>query len=296
MTEPRRADVVVHAADGVALAGWWWRQAERAPVVVMAHGFSAVKEMGLELFARAYARAGFNVLVFDHRNLGASGGEPRGAIDPWHQARDYGAALDWVTTRPGVDPSRVALWGTSFSGGEVIACTAIDERVRATVAMVPWCGPGDLVADDRALARRGEAFRAALRGGVAGTAVDLSIAVVSDDATPAVMPQPEAWEWYTTTARAAEGRWANSVSLSGLNTDPPFDPVAAADAIETPVWIGLAAGDAICPPAHAHALARRVRGPVDVHEYPGHHFVLYRPPLADEVMIRTTAFLRSALG
>ncbi len=52
------------------------------PLIVMAHGFSATQEMYLDDFAEAFSQAGFLVLVYDNRNLGASGGEPRGEIDP----------------------------------------------------------------------------------------------------------------------------------------------------------------------------------------------------------------------
>jgi fermentation-respiration switch protein FrsA (DUF1100 family) len=47
------------------------------PAVVMAHGFSAVKEMYLDRFADVFAAAGLGALVFDNRNFRASGGEPR---------------------------------------------------------------------------------------------------------------------------------------------------------------------------------------------------------------------------
>ena len=52
-----------------------------APTIVMAHGFSAVKEMfHLSSYAERFEAAGFVVLVFDFRFLGASEGNPRGQI------------------------------------------------------------------------------------------------------------------------------------------------------------------------------------------------------------------------
>ena len=65
-------------AEGVILRGWFYAaEASPAPAVVMAHGFSAVKEMYLDSFAEVFNGAGLNVLVFDNRNFGASDGEPR---------------------------------------------------------------------------------------------------------------------------------------------------------------------------------------------------------------------------
>ena len=86
-------------AEGTTLRGWLYRAGgagQAAPVVVMAHGFSAVKEMYLDKFAEVFAAAGLNVLVFDNRCFGASDGEPRQEIDPWAQVRDYRAGA-----RPG---------------------------------------------------------------------------------------------------------------------------------------------------------------------------------------------------
>ena len=83
-------------AEGVTLRGWFYRpDGARGPwpTVVMAHGFSAVKEMYLDAFAEGFAAAGLASLVFDNRNFGASDGEPRQEIDPWAQVRDYRHAI-----------------------------------------------------------------------------------------------------------------------------------------------------------------------------------------------------------
>ena len=127
-------------AEGTTLRGWFY-PAERASgpgaAVVMAHGFSAVKEMYLDSFAEVFAAAGLNVLVFDNRCFGASDGEPRQEIDPWAQVRDYRDAITYVSTVPGVDPNRIGIWGSSYSGGHVLVVAAIDRRVKAVVSQVP---------------------------------------------------------------------------------------------------------------------------------------------------------------
>ena len=75
-------------AEGVTLRGWFYRpdgSSDAVPTVVMAHGFSAVKEMYLDAYAERFTNAGLAALVFDNRNFGASEGEPRQEIDPWAQ-------------------------------------------------------------------------------------------------------------------------------------------------------------------------------------------------------------------
>jgi len=87
---------VEFGAEGVILRGWFY-PAEgspgTAPTIVLAHGFSAVKEMYLDKYAELFAAHGLNALVFDNRNFGDSDGAPRQEIDPWAQVRDYRHAI-----------------------------------------------------------------------------------------------------------------------------------------------------------------------------------------------------------
>ena len=137
---------------GVTLRGDLWLPSVPgpAPGVVMAHGFSAVRTMALPEYAEAFATAGLAVLAYDHRNLGDSDGEPRQEINPWAQARDLRHALTWLAERPEVDADRLGLWGSSFSGGEAIVVAAVDRRVKAVVANVPWVGSGGGSGDEAA--------------------------------------------------------------------------------------------------------------------------------------------------
>src|SRR5260370_1414559 len=76
--EMTRRDIEFNA-EGVTLRGWFYPAegaGRSAPAVVMAHGFSAVKEMYLDSFAEVFAAAGLSALVYDNRNFGASGGGP----------------------------------------------------------------------------------------------------------------------------------------------------------------------------------------------------------------------------
>ena len=85
-----RSDVRIPTGDGVELAGWLYQPEGSGPhpAVVLSHGFSALKVMGLDPVARALAEAGFVAVAYDHRNYGASGGSPRHESDPWQQVHD----------------------------------------------------------------------------------------------------------------------------------------------------------------------------------------------------------------
>lgn len=124
---------VAFEVEGTRVRGWLYLPEERsskAPCVVMGHGLGGTMAVGLDGYARRYREAGFAVLVFDYRYLGESGGEPRQLVWIPHQLQDWAAAVEYARGLDEVNPSRVALWGTSLSGGHVIVAAARDHRDR----------------------------------------------------------------------------------------------------------------------------------------------------------------------
>ncbi len=126
-------------SEGVQITGWLYLPteppSEPAPAVVVSHGFAYVKEIFADHdYPDAFAAAGFVVLVFDHPCTGASEGLPRQELDPIRQQRAYRDAITYLAQRPEVDPDRIGIWGTSYSGGHVLAVGASDRRVRCVVS------------------------------------------------------------------------------------------------------------------------------------------------------------------
>ena len=82
-------EVVEFPSEGATLRGRFYRPVQAAPwpTVVMTHGTTATITMCLDRYAEVFCRAGLAVLLYDHRNFGLSGGEPRQLINPWLQAR-----------------------------------------------------------------------------------------------------------------------------------------------------------------------------------------------------------------
>ena len=127
-------------SEGATLRGYLIKDEEgmeRRPCIVLAHGTSATVQMVAIEYARVFARAGLAALIYDHRNLGASDGEPRGEINPWIQCRGYRDALTFAERDLGIDGSRLALWGDSYAGAEVVLVAACDTRVKAVIAQTP---------------------------------------------------------------------------------------------------------------------------------------------------------------
>jgi dienelactone hydrolase len=127
-------------SQGDTLNAWLYLPAgvSKPPVIVMAHGFGGQRWMRLPAYAERFARAGMAVLVFDYRGFGESEGQPRQYINPSRHLEDWDAAIAYVKTLEKVDAQRIALWGTSFSGGHVIVEAAKHPEVLAVVSQVPF--------------------------------------------------------------------------------------------------------------------------------------------------------------
>jgi fermentation-respiration switch protein FrsA (DUF1100 family) len=127
---------------GTELAAWLYEPSrsagDRAACVILAHGFSGVRDMQLERPAERFAAAGYGALVFDYRHFGESGGEPRQVLSIKDQYEDWDAALAFAQGLDWVDPARIALWGTSFCGGHVIDAAVRHPDVAAVMAQAPF--------------------------------------------------------------------------------------------------------------------------------------------------------------
>lgn len=138
-------NISFQTSDNVTLRGWFFKPegagASRLPCLVMAHGFSALKEQDLDLFARYFtSKIGLTCLVFDNRGFGDSDikeGSPRQEIIPSQQLSDWLDAITYSQARSEVNPDKIGVWGSSYSGGHVLCLGAVDRRVKAVLSQVP---------------------------------------------------------------------------------------------------------------------------------------------------------------
>jgi len=269
-------------AEGVTLRGWFYSAdgaSGPAATVVMAHGFSAVKEMYLDAFAEVFAAAGLNALVFDNRNFGASDGQPRYEIDPWEQVRDYRHAITYATTLPDVDANRIGIWGSSYSGGHVLVVGAIDRRVKAVVSLVPLASghanvrrlvKADLIAgfQDAFNADRLERYR--------GGAPAMVPVVSEDPAGACALPTPDSWQWFTETGATRAPSWKNEVTLRSVEMFTEYEPGAYLPFISpTPLLMLVARGDHLTVSDLAISAFQTANEPRKLVILPGGHFDAY---------------------
>ena len=280
-------------SGGVHCAAYLYRPTAAGEVacVVMAHGFAATRDDGLPAYAQRFAEAGLAVLLFDYRHFGASGGEPRQLIDVGHQHGDYHAAIRCARHLDGIDPDRIVLWGSSFSGGHVIAVAAGDSRVAAVISQVPfadgligtWQTPLPTLLGLVAAGVQDAA------GGLRGRPPHV-VPAFARPGQVAMITDPEA-EPGMRALVGADSRWRNEVIARTLLTLPLYRPGRRAGHLGMPVLVCVADADRITPPGPAVRMAGRApRG--ELRRYPARHFEVYQGEMFTQVVDDQVDFLR----
>jgi len=277
-----RKDIEFNTEDGVTLRGWLYlpdAAKEAVPTVVMAHGFSAVKENYLDCFAEAFAAAGLGALVFDNRNFGASEGEPRQEIDPWQQIRDYRDAITYASGLTDVDENRIGVWGSSYSGAHVLVVGAIDRRVKCVTSQVPLISghrnARRLIRADMIAAVQGM-FDEDRKARFEGKPPEMIAVVSNDPNVPSALPTPDAWEWMTETAEKRAPAWKNEVTLRSLEMFLAYEPGAYIEYLSpTPLLMVVAAQDHLTVADEALAAYERALQPKKLLLLKGGHFEAY---------------------
>ncbi len=170
-TRPKKRSVgrpVTIWSDGVRLAGDVWclpdlPADERVPGILLVHGWGGVKEHLNAAYAPQFAALGFVALTFDYRGWGESDGklvrvgdkgspdesgafatrvrEAREVVDPLDQLEDIRAALAFLMGESQVDPSRLAIWGSSLGGGLALQTAAQFPEIKVLITQIGAVNP-----------------------------------------------------------------------------------------------------------------------------------------------------------
>jgi hypothetical protein len=271
---------VAFDSHGTVCRGWYYPPGRpRAPAIVMSHGFTAVKEQGLERFAAAFNAAGFAVLLFDYRCLGGSDGLPRQRIIPVEQHDDLRAALGFLGSREEIDPQRIGMWGTSYSGGHTLVLAALDPRVKVAVAQVAAVDLAaaviNLIGRDgfNGLLALLAADHAARSAGQAGAVVP----AVGPPGGEGFLTTPDAYAWFLETARSAPN-WRNEVTVESIARLIEYAPKNVIHLIAPkPLLIQAAVRDAIIPIGQVRDAFALAGEPKRLDEFDCGHFDFYQP-------------------
>jgi fermentation-respiration switch protein FrsA (DUF1100 family) len=270
--DSRQSDVAFES-EGRTLRGWLTLPKGDGPWpgVVMASGFAAVKEGFLgNPFHRIVAGAGIAVLLYDHANTGESDGLPRQELDPVLQQRGYKDAITYLARHPEVDPDRIGIWGTSYSGGHVLAVAAHDRRVKAVVSQaMTISGHANL------LRRHTPASYAALRASWAEERLHLA-----KGGTPTLVrafaEDSDSVRYQLARPLDERRNWVNEVTVRTWELYDEYEPALLIDRISpTPLLMIVPLGDTMTPAEDALAAYGRALHPKRLVTVAGGHYSVY---------------------
>lgn len=129
-------------ANRKSLFGWFIPAGERAPALVVMHGWSGNAEMMLPLAAPLHA-AGYALLLLDARCHGRSDDDSFASLPRF--AEDVEAGLNWLATRPEVDAQALGVVGHSVGAGAALLVASRRHDLRAVVSIAAFAHPATMM-------------------------------------------------------------------------------------------------------------------------------------------------------
>lgn len=245
------------------------------PCVVMGHGFGGTKDMIMESYALRYQQAGMAALAFDYRNCGESEGEPRQLILIRRQIEDYKAAIEYVRNRDEINQDKIALWGTSASGGYGLIIAAGDKKIACVCCQCP--GIDHDAAQKKFMKSLGvrHLLRLVMHGqrDIVRNRLGLSahtIPIVGKPGSLAMFPLADAYEGYS---KLASDNFVNEVCARIILRSHGFEPSKFIGKVDCPILIQICDHDSLAPvSAKTEETLRKI---AEVKRYPIGHFDIY---------------------
>lgn len=295
----QRRDVQI-PVGGTELAAWLYEPSrsagDRVGCVILAHGFTGVRDMQLQRPAERFASAGYGALVFDYRHFGDSGGEPRQVLSIRHQYEDWDAAIAFAEGLEWVDPARIALWGASFCGGHVMDAAVRHPEIAAVIAQAPFVdGLSQLLRTPPAIGLRlaFDGIRDELRHLRRRPA--LLVPVTAPPGGYAVLADPHVWA--SVPVVVPEGStWRNEVAARIALRLGFHRPGLHARRVKCPMLVQVLDGETVLSKRAALRAARR--GPrAELRRYGGlNHFDVYVGEGFERLVADQLSFLERQLG
>jgi pimeloyl-ACP methyl ester carboxylesterase len=292
-----RTDSDFHS-QGTRCAGWLYlpEGVTEPPVVIMAHGFAAERTFRLPAYAERFVDRGLAVLLFDYRNFGASDGEPRNLVSPRRHVQDWHAAIAHVRGLPNVRTGKIALWGSSFSGGHVTVVAARDGGIAAIVSQIPFVD-GLSTLDTLGLQYTLKALTAGFRdlGRALTFRAPYYVPVVEDPERFGIMNRPDSKPGYLAIV-PEESSWRNECPARIVLAASFYRPLSFAGRVTCPAFVLLAEKDTLIPARTVERLAARMPR-AELVRVPLGHFDVYVGDAFEETANLEADFLeRHLLG
>jgi fermentation-respiration switch protein FrsA (DUF1100 family) len=283
---------VTFASQGKRCAAWLYLPSGLAPFpcVILAHGLGATRELRLDAYATRFAEAGLAALVFDYHYFGASEGEPRDLVVIADQLADWASAIAYACAHQALDARRIALWGTSLSGGHVIVAAARDRGLAAVVSQNPYTDGFTNLSSPKpfeTLKLLGMAIRDQLQGWLRQT--PSFVKVMGEPGERAVFTSPDVARDHQ--HLVPEGvQWKNRISARALLRLPLYRPITYAPRAQCPLLLCVGDRDTADSPQAAVKTAQAAPYG-EVRRYDCDHYDFYAGEIFEQAVADQCTFL-----
>ncbi|KAI1627158.1 Alpha/Beta hydrolase protein [Exophiala viscosa] len=284
-----RENIEFKNSDGVTLRGWFYTPENagggKLPTLVMAHGFTALKEMTLDFYAEHFTSAiPINC-------------QPGGEIVPNLQISDYTDAITYASTRPEVDKDKIGVWGTSYSGGHVLVVAAVDRRVKVVLSQGPcvsgWDNFHRLVRPD-IIPQLEELFNSNRIARSQGKEPAYLPIVHQDTFGTCALNGKDVYDFFMEWEK--KSTWENRVTVRTMESFRGYEPQHLIEKISpTPLLLTVPTLDTLTPPDLSLAAYARAREPKELSLLPGGHFDSYAGKITEDNVARQIAFFKKWL-
>jgi pimeloyl-ACP methyl ester carboxylesterase len=131
-------------AGGGTREGFFFPGLRGAPTIIVCHGYGSQRSDVLTLVS-ALQDQQFNVFLFD---FAGHGNNPAGTTLGYREVGELRAAIQTISTRDDVDPTRFGLWGVDMGGYVVLEVATTDARIKAFIVDDAYSDPRLMVQNE----------------------------------------------------------------------------------------------------------------------------------------------------
>lgn len=266
------------------------------PTIIVTGSWTTVKEQMPAVYAKRLAEAGFAAFIFDFRNWGESGGQPRAYESPASKIEDIQNAARHLQQEPAVDPDRIGGLAVCASTGYMAHAIAAGAPIRSLALVAAWLHDHasivPLYGGEAEVRRRVEAGRKARQRFEESGHIEYVAAYDPDDSNAAMFFQ---LDYYASPERGAVPQWSNRFATMSWVDWFAFDALSAAGRVSVPTL--MVHSDDAALPENARRFFAALPGPKHLFWTDGTQTDFYdREPFVSRSVAAAVEHFAEALG